>query len=170
MAEAATITLSSLATLVALAAFLRPVYRELPTVEFLAEPDQASGTHCYKLSVSNPTHRLIVLDHIVVRSSGTVTVFARRGSSVGDTTKLVREELSQPDRQRKSVYLAVPAGQTKCLEIKFGDNSDNEGFDVDFRLVWSKGLPFLERCLMRRKIKLDSTQVKSRRLAAVDVG
>ena len=165
-----TIILSVVATAVALMAFLRTVFQGIPTVEFLVEPDTGTGTLSYKLSVSNPTRRLIVLDHIEVRSPDTVTVLAGREHSVTDTLNRAYEDLSQADRRRKSVYLAVPAGQTKCLEMQFGGNTDEEDFDIDFRLVWSKGLPRPDQWLMRRKIKLDSSQVKSRRLAAVGVG
>lgn len=42
---------------VAVAAFVRTVFHELPTIEFLARRD-ASGLASYKLSVSNPTRRL----------------------------------------------------------------------------------------------------------------
>ena len=162
--------LSVVATIVAVMAFLRTIYQKVPTVEFLVEPDKASGELCYKLSVSNPTRRLLVLDHILVRSPDKAMYFSRPAESLRDTLELALEEDSQADRRRKLVYLAVPAEQTRYLELSFGGNENNEDFDVDFRLVWSKGLPFLEKWFMRGKIKLDSAQVKSRRLAAVGVG
>ena len=166
MIAAATMVLSTVATLVALAAFLRTVVQGLPTVEFLVEYNKMEGV-LYKLSVSNPTRRLIVLDYIKVLSSDTITGFARPGESTKDTLNRVWEDLSRADNRIKSVYLTVPAGDTKCLEIVLGSSTDDEGFDVDFRLIWSKGLPRPERWLMPRGIKLDLTQVKSRKLAAI---
>ena len=166
MAVASTI-ISLMAVSLAFWAFLRTVFQEIPTVEFLVEPGAANGTFCYKLSVSNPTRRLIVLDHIYVLSPNTVKVLAGREESVKRSLTLRFDELSQSDRQRKMVYLAIPAGQTKCLDIEFGDYKDNEGFDVHFKLEWSKGLPSLDKCLMQRQIKLDSEQVKSRKMAVV---
>ena len=65
------------------------------------------------------------------------------------------------------MYLAVPAGETRCLELEF---SDDEGFEVDFRLRWSKGLPVPERWFIARRVRLDGAQVKSRQLAAVARG
>lgn len=160
------IILSGVATLVALTAFIRTVFHGLPTVEFLVEYNRADRV-LYKLSVSNPTRRLIVLDYIKVLSSDTVTGFTRPGESTKETLNRVWEDLSRADGRTKSVYLAVPAGETKCLEIVLGSNMDDEDFDVDFRLVWSKSLPYPERWLMPGGIKLDLTQVKSRKMAAV---
>ena len=70
-------------------------------------------------------------------------------------------------KRRKSVYLAVPAGETRCLELEF---SEEEDFAVDFHLHWSKGLPVPERWFIGRSVRLDGARVKSRQLAAVPRG
>ena len=150
-------------------AFIRTVFQGRPIVEFLVERD-ASGLAGYKLSVSNPTRRRLFLDYIEVLSPSTATGFTSPEHSVRDTAKRACDEDERAAGQTKSVFLAVPAGETKCLEIVFKNNMNDEDFDVDFRLVWSKGLPFLDRWLMPRKVRLDSTQVKSRNLAAVEGG
>ena len=168
--------ISLVAAAAAVAAFVRTVFHELPTIEFLARRD-ASGLASYKLSVSNPTRRLLVLDCIKVLSPSTVTGFSIPGDTAGDTLRRAYETLERAGEeaeraagQTKSVYLEVPAGETKYLEIVFKNNMTDEGFEVDFRPVWSKGLPFLARRLMRRKVQLDSAQVKSRNLAALEGG
>ena len=165
MIAVVSILFSGLATLVALAAFGRTVFHGLPTVEFLVERDNEAYPPLYKLSVSNPTRRLLVLDYIEVLSPDTVTGFARPERSLRGTIDRVWDDLSRDDRM-KSVFWAVPAGETQCLEIMFGGETDDEDFDVDFRLVWSEGLPRPDRWLMPRRVKYDLTQVKSRKLAA----
>ena len=165
MIAVVSILFSGLATVVALAAFGRIVFQGLPTVEFLVERDNEGYPPLYKLSVSNPTRRLLVLDYIEVLSPDTVTGFNRPEHSLRGTIDRVWDDLSQADRM-KSVFCAVPAGETQCLEIMFGGEIDDEDFGVDFRLVWSKGLPHPDRWLMPRRVKYDLTQVKSRKLAA----
>ncbi len=86
------------------------------------------------------------------------------GVTLHGTLERAYEEVTMASKRRKSVYLAVPAGQTRSLEVEF---SDEEDFEVDFRLHWSKGLPVPERWFIARKVRLDRAQVKSRKLAAV---
>ena len=166
MIAVVSILVSGLATLVALAAFGRIVFQGLPTVEFLVECDNEAYPPLYKLSVSNPTRRLLVLDYIEVLSPDTVTGFVNPDDSLRGTIARVWDDLSQEADRMKSVFWAVPAGETQCLEIVFGGETDDEDFGVDFRLVWSKGLPHPDRWLMPRRVKYDLTQVKSRKLAA----
>ena len=85
MIAVVTIFLSGLATLIALAAFARTVSQGLPTVEFLVECDNEAYPPLYKLSVSNPTRRLLVLDYIEVLSPDTVTGFVRPEQSLRGT-------------------------------------------------------------------------------------
>ena len=166
MLAGVSIFFSGLATLIALAAFGRTVFQGLPTVEFLVECDNEAYPPLYKLSVSNPTRRQLVLDYIEVLSPDTVTGFVKSEDSLRYTIAQTFDDLSRDDR-RKSVFCAVPAGETQCLEIVFRSTADDEDFDIDFRLVWSKGLPRPDRWLMPRRVKLDWAQVKSRKLAAL---
>ena len=154
-----------MATGVAVLAFLRTVLQGLPTVEFLVERD-ASEASRYKLSVSNPTRRLLLLDRVDVISPSPPPYFNIPNGTMTGTIERGCEDASGTPGSR-AVYLAVPAGETKCLEIEFKNNMNDEDFGIYFRFVWSKGLPFLDRWFMPRKIKLDSAQVKSRRLAAI---
>ena len=110
MIAVVSILFSGLATLVALAAFGRIVFQGLPTVEFLVECDNEAYPPLYKLSVSNPTRRLLVLDYIEVLSPDTVTGFVRPELSLRGTIARVWDDLSQADRM-KSVFCAVPAGE-----------------------------------------------------------
>ena len=178
MTSILSLVFSFVAAFAAAAAFVRTVFHELPTAEFLVTRD-ASGLASYKLSVSNPTRRLLVLDHIKVLSPDTMSSFARPADSMRHTEERVWKDLRSPDPEKRGVHLAVPAGETKYLEILFGSETDDEGFEVDFRPVWSKhdfqfgwwevllrpgreGLP--------QGVKLDSAQVKSRNLAALESG
>ena len=150
--------------------FFRTFFRELPTVEFLVKYGR-DDQKLYKLSVSNPTHRLLVLDHVKVLSpSADVVEIKPEDDNLDGVIDRAIEETSLPSGRTKPVFLTVPAGQTRCLEITFGyeflKSLDAEGFEVDFRLCWSKGLPRLEQWFIARKIQLDSAQVKSRNLAA----
>ena len=163
------VILSLVATGVAVLAFLRTVSQGLPTVEFLVERDQYERA-VYKLSVSNPTRRLLVLDYIRVLSPDIVTSFARPVDTTRDTVERVWEDLSRSDPELRAAFLAVPAGETKYLEILLGGETDDEELDIDFRFVWSKGLPHWDRWLMPRRVTLDSTQVKSRKIAALKEG
>ena len=177
MTSILSLVFSFVAAFAAAAAFVRTVFHELPTAEFLVTRD-ASGLASYKLSVSNPTRRLLVLDHIKVLSPDTMSSFARPADSMRHTEERVWKDLRSPDPEKRGVHLAVPAGETKYLEILFGSETDEEKeFDLDLRFVWSKhdfqfgwwevllrpgreGLP--------QGVKLDSAQVKSRQLAAVE--
>ena len=176
MTSILSLVFSFVAAVVAVAAFVRTVFHELPTAEFLVTRDEA-GTAFYRLSVSNPTRRLLVLNYIEVLSPSTATVFTSPDHSTRGILERAWEEAERAGGQTKSVFLAVPAGETKYLEIVFKNNMTDENFDVDFRFVWSKhdfqfgwwevllrpgreGLP--------QGVKLDSAQVKSRRLAAID--
>lgn len=156
--------LSAAAAAVAVVAFVRAFLHELPTVEFLARRDPNVGV-LYKLSISNPTRRVLFLDCIRVLSPSTVTGFTIPGDTMGDTLRRLYYS-------HEAVYLEVAAGGNECLNVEFKADMDpgwdDEGFDVDFRLVWSKGLPLLVRCFMPRKVQLDSTQVKSRNIAALE--
>ena len=144
--------------------FAKAFSRQLPTVEFLVERDE-SAQALYKLSVSNPTHRLLVLEYVEVLSPCAAGVQIRRmDDTIRGALDRAFEDDSLMSKRTKSVFLSVPAGQTQYLEVEF---SDDEDFEVNFRLRWSKGLPFLDRCFIARKVELDSAQVKSRKLAAV---
>ena len=156
--------LSVVATVVAVLAFARTFSRELPTVEFLVEHD-ASEQALYRIAVSNPTRRLLVLDQVDVRLPNPEGVTVRPlGVTMHGTVSRAYEDATMASKRRKSVYLAEPAGETRCLELEF---SEEEDFEVDFRLRWSKGLPVPERWFIARRVRLDCAQVKSRQLAAV---
>lgn len=155
---------SFVATAVAVFAFARALSRQLPTVEFLVERDESEQA-LYKLGVSNPTHRLLVLDHVRVLKPRPEEVWVRRmDDSLRGDLERAYEDASIVSKQTKSVFLAIPAEKTRYLEVQF---SDEEGFEVSFQLYWSKGLPLLERWFIPRNVKLDWAQVKSRKLAAV---
>ena len=155
---------SFVATGVAFFTFARDFSRQLPTVEFLVQRDESAQV-LYKLSVSNPTHRLLVLDSVeVVAPCADGVQIGRIDDSVYGVVDLACEDASLTSKRTKSVFLAVPTGQTRYLEVGF---SDDEDLEVNFRLRWSEGLPFLDRCFIARKIKLNPAQVKSRKLAAV---
>ena len=153
-----------IAAFVALWALARTIAQQIPTVEFLVGND-GSGRNVYKISVSNPTHRLIVLDRIEVLSPDPERVLiqpmerAEKGSLERNW-----ENASIPSRQTKAVFLGIPSGETEYLEVLF---VDLEEFGVDFRLQWSKNsLPILERHLIAQRIELDAAEVNSRILAA----
>ena len=155
---------SFVATAIAAFTCARVFSRELPTVEFLVVRDENAPV-LYKLSVSNPTHRLLVLDHVDVLSPRADGVQIRRmDDTVYGVVDRAYEESSLMSKRTKPVFLAVPAGQIQHLEVEISDDDD---FQVDFRLRWSKGLPLLYRCFIVQKVELDSAQVKSRKLAAV---
>ena len=157
--------LSVVATAVAVVAFARTFSRELPTVEFLVERDE-NEEFLYRLAVSNPTHRLLVLNEVEVRLPDAEGVKVRPiGVTLqGTLERAYEEDVTMASKRRKSVYLAVPAGETRSLEVEF---PDEQTFEVAFRLHWSKGLPVPERWFIARKVRLDCAHVKSRQLAAV---
>ena len=163
-----TLVFSFVATVVSAVTFAKAFWRDLPTAEFLVERDQ-SGRLLYKLSLSNPTHRLLVLDQLTVplpRAEGVVV--RRMNDTAHGAMELAYEDVFvSRSKERKSVYLPVPAGETEYLEIEFRDFSDDDDFEVHFRVCWSKGVPVPERWFIVRAVKLDSAQVKSRKLAAV---
>ena len=162
-ASALSLIFSLVATAVAVFTFAREFSRQLPTVEFLVEHDE-SGQPLYKLSVSNPTHRLLILNYVEILSPAADKVQIQpAGVNLHGTVTRAYEDALSTSKRAKSVFLAVPAEQTRHLEIEL---SDDEDFEVDFRLHWSKGLPLPYRCFIARKVKLDSAQVKDRRLAA----
>ena len=156
------LVISFVAAAIAVLSFARAVSWQLPSVEFLVDRD-ASDQPGYKLSVSNPTRRLLILDYVEVfaPSAEGVKIWPIEGT-VHDTVSRAFEDMSLTSKRLKSVFLAVPAGQTRCLEIEFADDED---FEVKFGLHWSKGLPLPDRCFIARKVRLDAAQVKSRQLA-----
>ena len=77
------------------------------------------------------------------------------------------EDTFLTSKRTKSVYLAVPAEETRHLDVEFADDED---FQINFLLRWSKGLPLLDRCFITRSVKFDSTQVKSRKSAGTTTG
>ena len=158
------IVLSVIATVIAVFTFARTLSRQLPTVEFLVERD-GNVQPQYKLSVSNPTLRLLVLDYVDIFSPSADAVdIWRMHETLYGTVDRAYEGATLKSKRRKAVFLAVPAGQTRDVDITIFIDED---FDVDFRLHWSKSLPFPDRCFIARKIRLDSAQVKSRKIAAV---
>ena len=153
---------SLIATLVSFLTYVRAVSWQLPTVEFLAEHDESAPAR-HKLTVSNPTRRLLVLDYIEIRSPRPDRVRIQpTGLNLRGTVERAYEETSLPSERKKAVFLRVPPGTTGDLEIDVGTEED---FEVDFRLCWSKGIRGLERWFIVRKVKLSSAQVKSRTLA-----
>ena len=118
MTSILSLVFSFVAAVVAVAAFIRTVFHELPTAEFLVTRDEA-GTAFYRLSVSNPTRRLLVLNYIEVLSPSTATVFTSPERAIRGGLELAWEEVERAGGQTKSVFLAVPAGETKYLEIVF---------------------------------------------------
>ena len=165
------------ASVVAVASYMRVRLEELPTVEFLVTRD-ASDEAQYWLSVSNPSRRLIILDWVEVfsprpKSVDTVVILPmmRTKSGMGETN-LAWEEVKRAEQlgsnRMKPVYLAVPAGQTEFLHIRFRGITDDEdgGFEINLRLHWSKGLSWWFRKFVTRQIMLDAEQVKDRTMAS----
>ena len=171
------LVISGLATGVAVVSFTRVWLQELPTVEFLVTRDQSEETQ-YWLSVSNPSRRLIILDRVEVvapqpKTPDTVVILPMmKTNSARGETSLAWEEVrlahDSGSKRMKPVYLAVPAGETQFLRVTFrrGTEDDDEGFKVNFRLHWSKGLFWVFRAFIPRKISLDPEQVKSRTMAS----
>ena len=168
---------SVVAAAVAAASYMRVRLEELPTVEFLFTRD-ASDQAQYWLSVSNPSRRLIILDEIEVFSPqpntpDTVVILPvmKTNSGKGEANlaweEVRRAELLGSNRM-KPVYLAVPAGQTEFLHIRFRASAEDEddGFEINFRLHWSKGLSWMYRRYITRQIVLDREQVKARTMAS----
>lgn len=155
---------SCLAASVALWTLARTIAQQIPTIEFLVENDK-SGQKIYKISVSNPTHRLIVLDHVEVLSPDPKRVLIQpMECPLRGTLERNWEDASMTSKRRKSVFLGVPSGKTEDLEILF---KDLEEFEVDFKFHWSKNLPILlDRRFVTRRIRLDVAEVNSRILAA----
>ena len=169
--------LSIVATAVAVASYMRVHLRELPTVEFLVTRDDSDEAQ-YWLSVSNPSPRLVILDCVEVfspqpKTADTVVILPMmKTDSVKGEINLAWEEVELTEQsgsnRMKPVYLAVPAGQTEFLHIRFRGIPDveYEGFEIDLRLRWSKGLPWLFRRFITRQVMLDEEQVKARTMAS----
>lgn len=157
------LALAFAATAISVFAFARAFSGQLPSVDLLVERGPA-GEARYRFSVSNPTRRLIVLDYIEVLSPRPDEVLMRpmEVTAYGVTNRAY-EEVFCPSKRGKPLFLAVPAGETRQLELELPDRED---LAVRFRLSWSKGLPFPDRCFVVRKFALDSDQLRSRKLAA----
>ena len=165
------------ATAVAVASYMRVRLQKLPTVEFLVTRD-ASDEAQYWLSVSNPSRRLIILDWVEVfspqpKTADTVVILPMMKTNSGKgETNLAWEEVKRAEQlgsnRMKPVYLAVPAGQTEFLHIRFRGVTDDEdeGFGIKLRLHWSKGLSWPYRRYITRHIMLDEEQVKARTMAS----
>ena len=161
---AATIA-AAVSAIVALFTFVRTLAWRIPTVEFLSEYDEDKPRR-YKLTVSNPTRRLLVLDYIDVlcRDAEEVRIEPSRLDTHGELAR-VREQFELSSKRKKPVFLAVKPGETADLEVDFGAKED---FAVDFRLCWSKSLRGIERWCIQKDLKLDSGEVNSRTLAAIE--
>ena len=158
--------ISVVATAVAVASYMRVRLQELPTVEFIVTRD-ASDEARYWLSVSNPSGRLIILDWVEVlspqpKTADTVVILPMMKANSGKgETNLAWEEVKRAEQlgsnRMEPVYLAVPAGQTEFLHIRFRGvtNDEDEGFEIKLRLHWSKGLSWLYRRYITRQIVLD---------------
>ena len=163
----ASLSTSFLAAIVALLALYRTMVQQTPAVEFLGDDDGSGADGHYRISVSNPTHRMLVLAYVEVRSPDPSRVFLRPM----DISLRADLERSWETVRRKdgkiAVFLEVPARATRCLEARV----DVQDPDIDFRLHWSKTLKALLRvdgCLTRgaNRIKLDECEVRYRQLAA----
>ena len=175
--DVVSLVFSFVATAIAVASYMWVRLQELPTVEFLATRDASGGVQ-YWLSVSNPSRRLIILDWVDVlspepKTADTVVILPMmRSDSARGETELAWEEVRRAEQlgvnRMKPVYLAIPAGQTEFVHIRFRDVADeeNEDFDINFRLHWSKGLPWIHRRCITRRIMLDKEQVKARTMAS----
>ena len=154
---------SCLAASVAFWTLARTITQQIPTIEFLVENDR-SGQTIYKISVSNPTHKLLILDRVEVFSPEPSNVSIQpMDVTLRGTLERSWEDTSIASKQRKSVFLRIPSGKTEYLQILF---RDLEEFEVDFKLYWSKSLPILDRHVITRRLKLDVAEVNSRILAA----
>ena len=171
------LVLSGLATAVAVVSFIRVWMEELPTVEFLVTRDENEEAQ-YWLSVSNPSRRLIILEWVEALSPRPTTVdtvvilpVMQTKSGKGET-ELAWEEVNRAQEagsnRMKPVYLAVPRGETQFLHIRFRRVTENEdeGFNISFRLHWSKGLSWLYRRLIPRELNLEADEVKARTMAS----
>lgn len=158
---------SGVAALAALWTLVRTIAQQIPATEFLVEND-GSGQRVFKISVSNPTHRLLVLEHVEVFSPEPDRVLIQpMDAPLRGTLERAWEDLSTTSMRRKAVFLRVPAGKTEYLEVLF---KNLEEFDIDFKLHWSGNLPFWDRQFIRltRRIKLNAAEVRRRILAATD--
>ena len=154
---------SCLAAFVAIWTLARTIAQQIPTIEFLVEND-GSGRNIYRISVSNPTHRLLVLDYVEVLSPEPNSVSIQPMEvTLRGTLERSWEDASRKSKERKSVFLEIPSRKTEYLEIAL---RDHEEFEIDFKLQWSKNLPILDRCFIAQRIKLDVAEVNSRILAA----
>ena len=154
------------ATAISVVTFLRTLAGQVPSVDFLVERDESERAR-YTLRVSNPTRRVLVLDYVEVLSpeSGKVFMWPKGVTDHGVTERALEEVYSSGPKHVKPVFLAVPAGQSRDVEVKFRLAEDEE-FEVSFGLRWSRGLPLPDRCFLARSIELDAAQIKSREIAA----
>ena len=158
LASAATVA-AALSALVALLTLARTVAWQVPTVEFLREYGEHTPRR-YKLMVSNPTRRLLVLDYVGVVSPSADEVRIQPSQlDLHGTVERAYDEIELPSKRKKPVFLPVKPGETADLEIDFGTQED---FEVEFRLYWSKSLRGIERWCVPQDLKLDSDEVKSR--------
>ena len=161
---------AAVSAIVALFTVVRTLAWQIPTVEFLIEYDEEDKPRRHKLTVSNPTRRLLVLDYIDVLCPDAEKV--RIEPSRLDRRGMVSrswEQLASPSKskRKKPVFLAVKPGETADLKVEF-DFDAEEDFAVDFRFCWSKSLRGIERWCIPKDLKLDSGEVWSRTLAAIE--
>ena len=159
---------ASVSAVVAAITLIRTIAWQVPIVEFLCEYDETDETaqRRYKLTVSNPTRRLLVLDYVDVLSPDAKQVKLRPNEL--DVRGDVERAWDQPNfhwKRRKPVFLPVKPGESADLHIDFG--TQEEDFEVEFKLYWSKRLGRIERWCITNDLKLDPDEMKSRRLAAI---
>ena len=154
------------ATAISVFTFLKASAGQVPSVDFIVERDQSDRAR-YTLRVSNPTRRVLVLDYVDVLSPrpGPVFMWPADVTAHGAAERAYEEVVSLRSKHVKAVFLAVPAGQSRDVEVDFRRVDDGD-FEVNFRLRWSRGLPFPDRCFLARSVELDAAQVKSRQVAA----
>lgn len=158
------LVIAVLAALVSVFTAARTFSGQLPSVDFLVERD-AGGEARYKLSVSNPTRRLLVLDHVEVFAPQADRVLIRpEGVTAYGVSSRAYEEIVLGSKNIKPVFLAVSAGQTRALDVEFRFAHEEE-FDIKFGLCWSKGVPFPDRRFIARSFELDAAQLRSRKMA-----
>ena len=171
------LVISGVATGVAVASYIRVLLQDLPTVEFLVTR-ASNGEEEFWLTVSNPSRRLIILDWVEIASpppnksdTAVIEVMTKTDWCEGDIVRALKEHEPREKlgpRRMKPVFLAVPAGETRLLNIRFGgiEEDDEGGFKVDLRFEWSKGPWWTYLIRGTRRITLDADQVKARKMAS----